>query len=319
MFKTCFSLVVCSLLTNAAQGELTQPVIQRDANGLVTITCASPTAVICYSLDGSEPEMTKGAGIYLAPFRFPYKGVIKAKAFDSSALAAETLDAQGCVATPPSTIIPVTQNRNWASYNWEKRHASRCALVRERKPALVFIGDSITHNWGGDPNEKKNDVWSKYYEPRNAVNLGFGWDRTENVLWRLQHGELEGAEPKVAIVMIGTNNRDINTPTDIATGVRAICSEIHQRTPKTKILLLGVFPRGEKPDEKRKKTEELNSLIAAFDGQDGIKFLDIGSKFLNADATISKDVMGDFLHPTLKGYEIWAEAMEPTLKELLGE
>jgi len=319
MLKTCLSLLAVSLFASAAQAELASPVIQRDANGLVTITCSSPGAVICYSLDGSEPELKNGAAIYLAPVVLPYKGTVKAKAFDNSTVAATTFEAQGGIATPPNTVIPITQNRNWAQYNWEKRHTSLCALVRERKPALVFIGDSITHRLGGEPNDKKDDVWHKYYEPRNAVNLGFGWDRTENVLWRLQHGELDGAEPKVAVVMIGTNNRDINPAAEIATGVRAICSDIHQRTPKTKILLLGVFPRGEKPDESRKKTEALNALLAGFNGQDGITFLDIGAKFLNADGTISKEIMGDFLHPTPKGYEIWAEAMEPTLKTLLGE
>ena len=191
--------------------------------------------------------------------------------------------------------------------------------MRERKPALIFIGDSITHGLGGDPTDKKSEVWNKYFEARNAVNLGFGWDRTENVIWRLQHGELDGAEPKVAVIMIGTNNRDMNTPEDIAIGVRAICTEVHQRTPKTKILLLGVFPRSEKPDGGRKKTEALNTILATFNGQDGITFLDIGSKFLNPDGTISKEIMGDFLHPTLKGQAIWAEAMESTLKQLLGE
>ena len=310
-FKFHLSFVAAVLLAAAVQAEIPPPVIQRDAKGLVTITTA-PGAVIYYSLDGSEPDQ-KGAGVYLAPIELPYKVVVKARAYDSSPVAAATFDTQGDVATPPSTVIPVTQNRNWATYNWEKRHASLCALVGERKPALIFIGDSITHFMEG------KDVWKKYYEPRNAVDLGFGWDRTENVIWRLQHGELDGYEPKVAVVMIGTNNRDSSSVADIVAGIRAICSEIHKRTPGTKILLLGIFPRGEKPDGGRKKIDEINKLIAGFDGQDGIAFLDIGSKFLNPDGSISKDVMGDFLHPTPKGYEIWAEAMDPTLKKLLGE
>ena len=308
-----------SLFASGIRAELSQPIIQRDATGLVTITCSEPGTTIFYSLDGSEPDMRSGAAVYLAPISLPYKGAVKAKAYKQSDMAAARFDAKEGVSTPPSTTIPVTQTRNWAWYDWEKRHTSLCSLVRERKPALVFIGDSITHRLGGEPNDKKDDLWHQYYEPRNAVNLGFGWDRTENVLWRLQHGKLDGAEPKVAVVMIGTNNREINTPPDIATGIRAICSAIHQRTPKTKILLLGVFPRGEKPDDGRKKTEELNGLLAEFNGHDGITFLDIGSKFLNSDGTISKNIMSDFLHPTAKGNAIWAEAMEPTLRELMGE
>jgi len=310
MLKTCLSLAAVSLFAAVTQAEIAQPVIQRDAKGLVTIT-AAPGAVIYYTLDNSEPDQRGSGGVYLAPIQAPFKAVVKARAYDNSPVAAVTFETEGNVSTPPSAVIPVTQNRNWSSYDWVKRHNSLCALVRERKPALIFIGDSITHFMEG------KDVWHKYYEPRNAVDLGFGWDRTENVLWRLQHGELDGYEPKVAVVMIGTNNG--NPPAEIATGIRAICAEIHQRTPKTKILLLGVFPRGEKPDGGRTKIEEINKLIAAFDGQDGITFLDIGSKFLNSDGTISKEIMGDFLHPTPKGYEIWAEAMEPTLKTLLGE
>ena len=306
-----FLLVAAALIGTAAQAEIAQPVVQRDANGLVTIT-AAPGAVIYYTINGSEPDQ-KGAGVYLAPFRLPCKAVVKARAFDSSSLASVSFDAQGDVPTPPRTVIPVTQNRNWSSYDWVQRHASRVKLVHDNKPALIFIGDSITHFMEG------KEVWKKYYEPRNTVNLGFGWDMTENVLWRLQNGELDGYGPKVAVVMIGTNNRDGNSTADIVAGIRAVCSEIHKRTPATKILLLGIFPRAEKPDAGRTKIEEINKLIASFDGQDGITFLDIGSKFLNADGTISRDVMGDFLHPTPKGYEIWAEAMEPTLKKLLGE
>jgi len=312
MLKLSLPFVAVALLAAAAQAEIAQPVIQRDAKGLVTIT-AAPGAVIYYTVDGTEPNQKGNGGVYLAPIQLPFKAVVKARAYDSSPVGAVTLDAQEGVATPPSTIIPITQNRNWSSYDWVQRHNTLCALVRERKPALVFIGDSITHQLEG------KDVWRKYYEPRNAVDLGFGWDRTENVLWRLQHGELEGVEPKVAVIMIGTNNSGSNQPADIAIGIRAICTEIHQRTPNTKILLLGIFPRGEKPDDGRKRIDSINSLIAAFDGQDGITFLDIGTKFLNPDGTISKEIMGDFLHPTPKGQEIWAEAMEPTLKKLLGE
>lgn len=319
MCKTLLSLIAATLVANAARAEIAQPVINRDANGLVTITCSSTNAVIYYSLDGTKPTPNSGAGVYLAPFSFPYKGQIQARAYEISEPATAILEARNNTVTPPTTVIPVTQNRNWSLYDWAKRHESRCALVKERKPALVFIGDSITHFMGGETDQNKDDVWNKYYAPLNAVNLGFGWDRTENVLWRLQHGELDGAEPKVAVVMIGTNNRDLNTPAEIATGVRAICAEIHKRTPKTRILLLGVFPRGEKPDAGRKKTGELNHNLASFDGQDGITFLDIGAKFLNADGTISKEIMSDFLHPTQKGYEIWAQAMEPTLRKLMQE
>jgi lysophospholipase L1-like esterase len=130
---------------------------------------------------------------------------------------------------------------------------------------------------------------------------------------------LDGYSPKVAVVHIGTNNLGVNTPAEIAAGIRAICDEIHARSPRTTVLLLAIMPRGEKPDAMRAKAAEVNKLIALLGFENGINFLDISLSFLNPDGSISRNVMGDFLHPTEKGYAIWAGAMEPTLKRLLGE
>jgi lysophospholipase L1-like esterase len=100
--------------------------------------------------------------------------------------------------------------------------------------------------------------------------------------------------------------------------IAAICDEIHQRSPATHILLLGIFPRGEKPDANRAKIDAVNERIARFEGRGGVvTYLDIGDRFLAADRSISKDLMYDFLHPTAKGYEVWATAMEPTLTRLV--
>ncbi len=317
-------------LSNSAHGleapQLAAPELKNDA-GVVTITCATPDAVILYSLDNSDPA--GNAGPYLAPIALAHGGVVKARAFSAdhkqkSALAELKVEpAKPGTPVPPSSVVPVTQGREYPGYIWAKRHAAICALVKERKPQLVFIGDSITHFFGGEPKDKGGTgaaVWKKFYEPRNPVNLGYGWDRTENVLWRLGvHSELEGATPKAAVVMIGTNNMGINSAAEIAEGIHQICDTIHQRVPETKILLLGIFPRGPKPDATRKKIEEINAIIAKLDGKNNITFLDIGAKFLGEDGTIAKDVMGDFLHPTAKGYEIWSEAMEPTLAKLMGD
>ncbi len=181
------------------------------------------------------------------------------------------------------------------------------------------------HFWGGDPSGEHvggpriaPDVWDQFFRGRSVVNLGYGWDRTENVLWRLRHGEFEHVSPKVVVLMIGTNNIPLNTPDEIAAGISTICDEIHQRSPATRILLLGIFPRGEKPDANRATIEAVNQRIATFKGRGGVvTYLDIGDKFLAADRSISKDIMYDFLHPTAKGYAIWTDAMEPTLTRLL--
>jgi lysophospholipase L1-like esterase len=224
-----------------------------------------------------------------------------------------------------STLVPVTQGRDWRVYDWPARHAAAVALMQARQPEIVMLGDSITHFWGGEPSGEQvggrrtaPEVWDRSFAARRTVNLGYGWDRTENVLWRLRHGEFEHVSPKVVVVMIGTNNVPLNTPDEIAAGVSAICDEIHQRSPASRILLLGIFPRGEKPDANRATIEVVNQRLATFDGRGGVvTYLDIGDRFLAADRSISKDVMYDFLHPTAKGYEIWSAAMEPTLTRLL--
>ncbi|HEX8313296.1 MAG TPA: GDSL-type esterase/lipase family protein [Chthoniobacteraceae bacterium] len=309
MFKAHLSLLAAVFFTAAAHAQLPAPIITRDADGLVTISPV-PGAVVYYTINGNPPD--KMSGVYLRPFQLPYKATVSARAVAESPAVSVPFDALGNAPTPPRSAIPITQNRNWAMYDWQERHNAICKDVRERQPALILIGDSITHLMS-------KPIWEKYYAPLNAANLGFGWDRTENVIWRLQNGELDGYRPKVAVLLIGTNNLEGDSAEVIATGVRAICSEINNRTPTTKILLLGIFPRGEKPGGLRTKVEETNKLLSGFDGKNGIMFLDIGAKFLNTDGAISREIMGDFLHPSAKGYEIWAEAMNPTLQKLLGE
>jgi lysophospholipase L1-like esterase len=178
---------------------------------------------------------------------------------------------------------------------------------------LLFLGDSITQMWND------NEVWTRYYGPRHAVNFGIGGDRTQHVLWRIQNGELEGIEPKVVVLMIGTNNASSASADEIAQGVTAIVEELRHRLAKAKILLLGVFPRGEKPNETREKLASVNAKLAKLDNGSTVKFLDIGKVFVNADGTISGEIMPDYLHLSRKGYRLWAEAMEPTLWSMLDE
>ena len=309
----------------APTAQFATPVLQRNAQGTVTLTCATPGAVIRYSIDGSDPG-PKG-GPYLAPVALAHGGVVKARAFSAdrklkSELAEAKFEPLPGVARPPTTLVPCTQDRDWPTYDWAKRHAAVTALTRERRAELVFVGDSITQMFGGQPHDRGQpgkNVWEKFYGPRNAANLGFGYDYVENTLWRLQHGELDGAKAKVVVVHIGTNNTGKNSAEEIAAGIRAICEEIQKCQPSAKILLLAILPRSPKPDASRAKLGEVNKLIAKFDGQNGITFLDAGTKFVAEDGSISRELMGDFLHPTEKGYTLWAEAMEPVLSRLLGE
>lgn len=185
---------------------------------------------------------------------------------------------------------------------------------------LLFLGDSITAAWEGRDGDGHGpvQVWERYYGARKAANFGIGGDRTQHILWRIGQGEVDGLSPGVVVLLIGTNNLSGNTPEEIAAGVKAIVNTLKVKLPETKILLLGVFPRGEKPNPLRERIAELNARIAGLDdGGKTVKYLDIGHHFLSDDGTIAKDVMPDALHLTRKGYRIWADAMEPTLWELL--
>jgi lysophospholipase L1-like esterase len=305
--------------------SLAVPVAQKDVAGAVTLTCATPGVVIRYSLDGTDPGPKTGP--YLAPIALPGGGAVKARAFSAdrkqmSELLEAKIEPSPGAAPTPATLVPCTQDRDWPIYDWAVRHAAVTKIATERKASLVFIGDSITQMYGGEPHDRSQpgkDVWEQHYAGRNAANLGFGYDFVENTLWRLQHGELDGAAAKVVVIHIGTNNVSRNTPVEIAAGIRAICREVHQRQPGAKIVLMAIFPRGPKPDATRAKLDEINKLIAGFDGADGVTFLNIGAKFLEPDGSISRETMGDFLHPTAKGYEIWARELEPVLRKLLGE
>ena len=218
-----------------------------------------------------------------------------------------------------SAVVPVTQNRDYAKYDWLTRLAATKRYAKDHVCRLAFIGDSINHFFGGPPLDRgltaPDPVWQTFYGKRDAVDLGFGWDRTENVLWRLEQGQLTDMPLRAVSIMIGTNNIGLNTPEEIRDGVQAIVDSVRNQKPKARILLLAIFPRGERPDDPgRLRAIEVNKLLAAIGKHRNVTFMDIGSRFLQPDGTISRETMGDFLHPTEKGYQAWAEAVEPWMK-----
>jgi beta-glucosidase len=212
----------------------------------------------------------------------------------------------------PSTLKPVPREGAQLA-----RHEAINERIKQGNVELIFIGDSITQGWEG----AGKDVWAKYYAKRNAANLGIGGDRTQHVLWRLDHGNIDGISPKLAVLMIGTNNSNgsDNTAEEIGAGITAIVNKLREKLPNTKVLILAVFPRGAKPDAQREKNAKASEIAAKGADDKMVYYLDIGPKFLGADGTLSKDIMPDFLHLTPKGYEIWAESIEPQVAQLLGE
>lgn len=199
---------------------------------------------------------------------------------------------------------------------WKDRFERINDRAKQGNVDLIFIGDSITQGWEGNG----KDVWARYYGGRNAMNAGIGGDRTQHVLWRLEHGNIDGISPKLAVVMIGTNNAKPDEPKDTAAGVTAIVRKLQEKLPQTKVLLLAIFPRGATPnDPLRLKNDEVNQIIKNLDDGSKVRYLDIGDKFLATDGTLSREIMPDLLHLSGKGYEIWAESIEPEVSSSVGQ
>ena len=289
------------------------------ARQTVTLRKDSPTEVVRYTLNGKDPDFS--AGVYLAPIELPEGGMVKAAAFDGNKRVGQIVTQEVPGAGPKNTaLVPLTQNRDWKSYDWVVRHDEILALNQPGaiRADVVFLGDSITHFWSGEPKAKRvsgKDSWEKWIAPHHPINLGYGWDRTENVLWRLRHGEIAGLKPKAFVVLIGTNNLSgFNSPAQTAEGVAEVCRELRRQAPPAKILLLAILPRQAKPDATRQRVTDTNKLLKAQAPQIADAYLDLTDRLVEADGSILKETMNDYLHPTNKGYEVMGAAIDAQLK-----
>lgn len=202
---------------------------------------------------------------------------------------------------------------------WLPRHEEKLAEKNAMERVdLVFLGDSITQAW-----EKEGvDVWQAFYQPRNALNLGFNGDKTENVLWRLAHGEVDNIQPKLLVLLVGTNNAGhrMDKAEDTALGIKQILSVLAEKLPQTKILLLAIFPRSAKPTQKlRMLNNEVNQIICSYADDKRVFFHDINHVFLDEKGRLTSNIMSDFLHPNASQYKIFADAIEPYIIELMAE
>jgi len=272
---------------------------------------AAPIAVRYGWAENPTCNLYNAAGLPASPFRTDHGG-------DGGANPVLAIGSHVAVTPAPRSL-------DW----WTARHHSILERNARGNVDLLMIGDSITHAWGG-PAAKA--IWEEYYEPRNAVNLGYVGDRTENVLWRLLNGEIDNIQPKLAVLMIGTNNSNGKecSPEQIADGIKAIVSTLRTRLPATRILILSIFPRG------NAEMKRANAPVATYNDQwakcdeasriasqmaDGamIHFLNVNQAFLNKRGELTRDIMPDLLHPKTEGYRLWAEAMEPTIAKLMEE
>lgn len=211
-------------------------------------------------------------------------------------------------ANPLASVTPVPRDGKWM-----QRHELINQRAIPEEVDLLFLGDSITQGWEGAGKE----AWATHFGALKPMNAGIGGDRTQHVLWRLENGNVKGIRPKVAVVMIGTNNSGTDTADQIAAGIKAIVASLRMKLPETKVLLLAIFPRGETPaDPKRQVNAAANELVKSLDDGQHVFYLDIGPQFLTADGTLEKRIMPDLLHLSPAGYEIWGSAIRPKIDAL---
>ena len=237
------------------------------------------------------------------------------------ALTTSTVDGQQSTTEPKAVevrgpaVTPQPRIEEW----WFARHAEKIGEMKKGEIDLLMVGDSITHNF----DSVGADVWKTSFAPRKAINLGFGGDRTNHVLWRLDHLPRLKTPPKAAVVLIGTNNIcwGSDKPREAADGVQAIAKKLTTLYPEMKVLVLGVFPRRRQATHPhRKQIVELNSYLPTLlKDLKNVSYLDIGPKFLDDKGFLSEEMMPDTTHPSAKGHEIWAAAIEPELKKMLFE
>jgi len=203
--------------------------------------------------------------------------------------------------------------RELANYDWEKRHQEILTLNKSEQPKIVVIGNSITHFWGGLPKGPRAtgaDSWDKTFGI-NSRNLGYGWDRIENVLWRIYHGELDGYTASRIFINIGTNNLQMNSDDEILAGWKMLIDAIKFRQSKAAIFMVGIYPRRQQEDRVRKLNAKLKELTESMQ----VSYADPGLVLAGKEGKIDESLFSDGLHPNTKGYSILGKAYEPFIKK----
>lgn len=216
----------------------------------------------------------------------------------------------------PWIASPRREDYSWMSrMEWCERFQKNLAEPARDGAQLVFMGDSITQGW----TEVAPDVWSQAFGSIKPLRLGIGGDRTQNLLWRMDQGELTGLNPRVLVLLIGINNVNAGDSSEaILKGMETVIDRIHQRLPGTHILVLGLLPSGESADDPlRARIQGINERLAKVQ-REQLSYADIGAVFLQPDGRVNAELMPDFLHPGAKGYRVFAKALAPHLEKLFG-
>lgn len=284
----------------------------------------------CFPWDG--PRLLFIQGEYLAPVACDAGTEIRCRIFLGKRGISETQSFVKPGDFPdhptPKILISRTQNRDFMAYDWGARHKAVCRTVAKRRPGLLMLGDSITHFWGGEPYDSSPldyvttapDLWLDCLERFNPVNLGFGNDRVENALWRVEHGELDKAAPDATcVILIGTNNLSDSEPEDIASGIVALCNAVRERLPGGSILVQGIYPRGDQDAGVLKRLAITNAMIRSAllaAGNLAWRYVDVGYVLEDGTGRLKPGLTRDGLHPTCEGYEALTRVLIPEIERL---
>lgn len=303
-----------------------KPALNQQGQLTLSLQHAPAEALVRYALPWENKRVLAINGPYLAPID-PLPGLeIRFRAFLGGKAITETqpftFPGAPLSPPPPSTLVPCTQNRDFSAYRWEQRHAAALAATAALNPSLAFIGDSITHFFGGEPDDHSPnpgyrvapDIWERYFSRWNPVNLGFGNDRIENALWRVLHGEIDHCAPQSTFaILIGTNNMRDNTDREIAQGISNLCQTILTLKPQSNILLQAIYPRTKYPE----RLPNLNRLISQLTSP-RIRFCTPGNAIANpnGDGTPAPGTTHDGIHPTHLGYSLIAPQLANEIDRL---
>lgn len=221
-------------------------------------------------------------------------------------------DQKPAAPRPNPALVPVSRTDDWAIQR--QNEVLRRARASE-KAAVVFVGDSITQGWEGEGAA----LWQKELAPLGALNLGVSGDRTEHVLWRLREAPLTHLEPRVVVLLIGTNNLGHGTSNaeETAAGVLAVIAELHAQAPQATLLVHEIFPRGERMNPMRGDLLQVNQVLRAHALSPKTRVLGFSDRWVREDGTIPKEIMPDFLHLSPAGYAQWTEALVPEIRAAL--
>ena len=235
-----------------------------------------------------------------------------------------TAPPPGSAAPQAPATVPADRPAPRGDQNSMTAHAQLLEKAKQGRIDVYFVGDSIVRRWGALDYPELLANWTQNFYGWNAGNFGWGADRTQNILWRLENGELDGVNPKVIVVLAGTNNVGAQPRTDseiaeIAGGVKAIVDACRRKAPGATIVLTAIFPRNDSMAA-MPAIDGINRQLAAFADGRRVRFLDINDRLADANGIVVAGVLNerDKLHPTLKGYQIWADALKPIFRELLG-